>query len=117
VAGELHIGGVGLARGYLHRPELTAAKFIPHPFEDNPSARLYKTGDLARYLPDGNIEWLGRIDFQVKIRGLRIELGEIEGILNENTAIHQAVVIVRQEQLNDPQLIAYAVINPTVKVE
>ena len=117
VAGELHIGGVGLARGYLNRPELTAAKFIPHPFDNNPSARLYKTGDLARYLPDGNIEWLGRIDFQVKIRGLRIELGEIEGILNENTAIHQAVVIFRQEQLNDPQLIAYAVINPTVKVE
>lgn len=93
VAGELHIGGAGLARGYLNRPELTQEKFIPNPFEEeglippnpinkgsNESSKLYKTGDLCRYLPDGNIEYLGRIDNQVKIRGFRIELGEIETI-------------------------------------
>src|SRR5437870_7132421 len=78
VPGELHIGGVGLARGYLNRPELTAEKFIAHPFSDEPGARLYKTGDLARYMPGGNIEFLGRMDHQVKIRGFRIELEEIE---------------------------------------
>ena len=80
VGGELHIGGVQVARGYLNRPELTAEKFIPDPFSEDPEARLYKTGDLARYLPDGNIEYLGRMDYQVKIRGLRIELGEIESV-------------------------------------
>src|SRR5207249_5340013 len=78
VPGELHIGGVGLARGYLNRPELTAEKFIAHPFSDEPGARLNKTGDLARYMPGGNIEFLGRMDHQVKIRGFRIELEEIE---------------------------------------
>ena len=81
VPGELHIGGLGLARGYLNRPELTAEKFIPNPFSDEPGARLYKTGDRARYLPDGNIEFLGRTDHQVKIRGYRIEPGEIEAAL------------------------------------
>ena len=121
VAGELHIGGIGLARGYLNRAELTQAKFIPNPF-NNPtskiqSPKLYKTGDLARFLPDGNIEWLGRIDHQVKIRGFRVELGEIEAILTENQAIKQAVVIARQDQLNDIHLVAYAVINPTAEIE
>jgi len=112
VVGELHIGGVGLARGYLNRPELTQTKFIPHPFSDDPEAKLYKTGDLARYQPDGNIECLGRIDHQVKIRGLRIELGEIEAVLNENNAVKQAIVIVHQDQL-----VAYAVINPHAESE
>ena len=84
VLGELYIGGDGLSRGYLNRPELTAEKFVPHPFSDKPGARLYKSGDLARYLPDGNLECLGRIDHQVKIRGFRIEPGETEGALEQH---------------------------------
>ncbi|MGH7833449.1 MAG: non-ribosomal peptide synthetase, partial [Candidatus Binatia bacterium] len=97
ISGELHIGGDGLARGYLDRPELTAEKFIPNPFSDLPGARLYKTGDLARYLPDGNIEFLGRIDNQVKIRGFRVELNEIENVLSEHPAVGQAVVLARND--------------------
>src|SRR6185436_15778012 len=93
VAGHMHIGGVGLARGYLNRPELTAEKFIPDPFSAEPGARLYKTGDLARYLPDGNIEFLGRSDHQVKIRGFRIELGEIEAALRGHPAVRDAAVL------------------------
>jgi amino acid adenylation domain-containing protein len=90
--GELHIGGAGVARGYLDQPELTKAKFIPDPFSADSSARLYKTGDIVRYLPDGNIEFQGRVDFQVKIRGFRIELGEIEAVLEKHPAVAQAVV-------------------------
>jgi amino acid adenylation domain-containing protein len=107
-AGELHIGGVGLARGYLNRPELTREKFIADPF-GKPGERLYKTGDLARYLPDGAIEYLGRIDFQVKIRGLRIELGEIEAALLKHPAIKEAVVIASDDALADKRLLAYLV--------
>nr|AGZ05275.1 McyA [Nostoc sp. 152] len=109
IAGELHIGGVGLARGYLNRPELTAEKFISHPFGDG---KLYKTGDLARYLPDGNIEYLGRIDHQVKIRGFRIELGEIETVLSHHPAVEQAVVIAYEEKTGNQSLIGYIVPNP-----
>ncbi|MGE0127980.1 MAG: amino acid adenylation domain-containing protein [Blastocatellales bacterium] len=98
VAGELFIGGVGVARGYLNRPELTAEKFIPDPFSAEPGGRLYKTGDLVRYLRDGNIEFLGRADQQVKIRGFRIELGEIEAALTTHPAIREAVV----EALSQP---------------
>src|SRR5262249_52888116 len=93
--GELHIGGAGLARGYLLRPELTAERFIPDPFAAEPGGRLYKTGDLARYLPDGAIEFLGRIDHQVKLHGFRIELGEIEAALAHHPAVHQPVVVLR----------------------
>jgi amino acid adenylation domain-containing protein len=108
VPGELHVGGDGLARGYLNRPELTAEKFIPNPFSDASGARLYKTGDLARYLPDGNIEFLGRIDHQVKIRGFRIELGEIETVLGKIPGIREAVVIVHEDEA-DKRLVTYVV--------
>ena len=122
VAGELHIGGAGLARGYLNRPELTQEKFIPNPFEEeglippnpinkgsNESSKLYKTGDLCRYLPDGNIEYLGRIDNQVKIRGFRIELGEIETILSQHSAVKTAIVIAREDETEQKRLVAYIV--------
>ncbi|MEW6734741.1 MAG: amino acid adenylation domain-containing protein, partial [Acidobacteriota bacterium] len=109
VSGELYIGGVGLARGYFNRADLTAERFIPHPFSKNTGERLYKTGDLARYLPDGNIEFLGRLDDQVKIRGFRIELGEIEAALNKYPAIQEAVVLAREDSLDNRRLVAYLV--------
>ncbi len=109
VPGELHIGGVGLARGYMNSPELTAEKFIPHPFSDEPGARLYKTGDLARHLPDGNIEFLGRLDDQVKIRGFRVEPGEIEAALNQHPGVRDSVVVAREADAQQQRLIAYVV--------
>jgi aspartate racemase len=109
VPGELYIGGAGLARGYLNSPDLTAEKFIPNPFSDDPDVRLYKTGDLARYLPDGNIEFMGRLDNQVKIRGFRIELGEIEAVLAQHPAVQESVVIVHEDSSHDKRLIAYLV--------
>ncbi|MDZ8134764.1 MAG: amino acid adenylation domain-containing protein [Nostoc sp. DedQUE04] len=128
VSGELHIGGIGLARGYLNRPELTQQKFILHPFQRGRGAgeqgsrgetedqsfnskRLYKTGDLARYLPDGNIEYLGRIDHQVKLRGFRIELGEIEALLSQHPGVIQNTIIVREDIPGSQRLVAYTVPN------
>ncbi|MEH2084705.1 MAG: non-ribosomal peptide synthetase [Nostoc sp.] len=108
-AGELYIGGDGLARGYLNRPDLTAEKFISHSFDSNLATRLYKTGDLARYLPDGNIEFLGRIDNQVKIRGFRIELGEIEREIARHPDVREIVVLARQDEAGEKQLTAYIV--------
>jgi amino acid adenylation domain-containing protein len=109
VPGELFIGGAGVVRGYLNRPELTAAKFIPNPFSTDTAARLYKTGDLARYLSDGNIEFLGRIDDLVKVRGFRIELGEIETALSQHSMVHQVVIIARAINPDYKSLIAYIV--------
>ena len=109
VAAELCIGGESLARDYLNRPELTAEKFIPDPFSSKPGARLYKTGDLARYLPDGNIEFLGRIDNQVKIRGYRIELGEIEAVLAQHSRVRESIVIAGEGSAGDKRLVAYIV--------
>jgi amino acid adenylation domain-containing protein/non-ribosomal peptide synthase protein (TIGR01720 family) len=109
VRGELYIGGAGVGRGYLSRPELTAEKFLPHPFSTEPGARLYRTGDIARYLEDGNIEYLGRIDEQVKVRGYRIELGEIEAVLKQHSGVGEAVVAVREDDLGERRLVAYIV--------
>lgn len=116
VTGELHIGGVQVARGYLNRPELTTEKFIPDPFRKEQNARLYKTGDLARFLADGSVEYLGRTDFQVKIRGLRIELGEIETLISEYPNIKQCVVLLREDRPGDKRLVAYFVCEPNQKV-
>jgi len=109
VTGEICIGGAGLARGYYNRNELTQEKFIPNPFSHEENARLYKTGDLGRWLTDGNIEYQGRKDDQVKIRGYRIELGEIESILNQNEQVQQAVVLAKEDQQGNKRLVGYVV--------
>ena len=107
VPGELHIAGAGLARGYLNQPDLTAEKFINNPF--NPGARMYKTGDLARWLPDGNIEFLGRMDHQVKVRGYRIELGEIEAVMREQEGVAESVVVMPERGKDEKLMVGYFV--------
>ena len=109
IPGEIYIGGDGLARGYLNRPDLTRESFIDSPFGTEPGAVLYKTGDLGRYFENGNIEFLGRRDHQIKLRGYRIELGEIEGVLSDHPEVRECVVVVREDKLGDERLIAYVV--------
>src|SRR5262249_37835885 len=106
VAGELYIGGDGLARGYLNQAELTQEKFVPHPFNGGNTRRLYRTGDLARYRSDRNLYFLGRLDNQVKLRGFRIELGEIESVLAQHESIKQSVVLAREDEPGNQQLVA-----------
>jgi amino acid adenylation domain-containing protein/non-ribosomal peptide synthase protein (TIGR01720 family) len=105
--GEIHLAGAGLARGYLGRPDLTAEKFLPEPFAGQPGERLYRTGDLGRRLPDGAVEFLGRIDHQVKLRGFRVEPGEVEALLTSHAAVHEALVAVQQDAAGEPRLVAY----------
>lgn len=109
VPGELHIGGAQVARGYVNRPDLTAERFVPDPFSSDPDARLYKTGDRVRFLADGNIQFLGRLDFQVKIRGNRIELGEIEAVLGQDPSVRETVVLCREDTPGDQRIVAYYV--------
>lgn len=109
ITGEIHVGGLGLARGYLTHPRLTAERFIPDPFSRKPGARLYKTGDLARFHADGEIEFIGRVDQQVKLRGFRIELGEIETVLGQHPSVREAVVVAREDASGGKRLIAYLV--------
>jgi len=115
VPGELYIGGAGIARGYLNNPEQTSERFIPNPFSQDDSTRLYRTGDRARYLCDGNVEFFGRIDQQVKVRGYRIELGEIEAVLSEHPSIRQSVVVAREDRPGEKRLVAYVVVSEEVE--
>src|SRR5260370_822311 len=111
VPGELYVGGAGLSRGYLKRPDLTAECFVPHPFSADPGDRLYRTGDLGRHLPGGDIEYLGRADRQVKIRGFRIELGEVEAILRQHEGVRACGVVASRDSIGRITLAAYLILD------
>lgn len=111
VPGEMYVGGAGLSRGYLNRPELTAERFVPDPFSNVAGARLYRSGDLARHLANGDMEYLGRVDRQVKIRGFRIELGEIEAVLKEDSGVRECVVVANSDSSGETRLAAYLVLD------
>jgi len=117
VPGEIHIGGIGVARGYHHRPDLSAEKFIPDPFSEIPGARIYKTGDLARFMEDGRIDFVGRVDFQIKIRGFRIELGEIEAEISQIESIKDTAVLAWGEQADSKNIVAYFVSEDDVEID
>jgi hypothetical protein len=115
VPGELYIGGDGLSTGYLHQPALTQERFVADPFQ--PGSRMYRSGDRVRYLADGNLEFLGRLDAQVKLRGYRIEPGEIEGVLAEHPAVRESVVLAREDVPGEKYLVAYVTARPGTSVE
>jgi hypothetical protein len=121
VPGELYLGGIGVGEGYFHRPELTAERFLPDPYAQEPGAHMYRTGDLCRWMDDGNLELLGRIDNQVKIRGYRIELGEIEARLRHHPAVREAVVAAKTDASGEKRLVAYfvprAAATPSLRTE
>ena len=112
MTGELYIGGEGVTRGYLNQPALTEKSFPLDPFSSHPESRLYRTGDLVRLLPDGNLEFLGRLDQQIKIRGLRVELEEIEAVFGQHPGVREAAVIVRLEESGRPSLVAFLAAHP-----
>jgi acyl carrier protein len=117
VPGELVTGGEGLARGYHRRPDLTAERFVPHPFAARPGERLYRTGDRARFLPGGTVEFLGRVDTQVKVRGFRVELGEVEACLARHPAVREAAVAVRRHGAGDERLAAFVTVRDGAAAE
>jgi acyl carrier protein len=117
MTGEMYIGGVGVGRGYLNRPDLTAERFVPNPFSQEPGARLYRTGDSVRRLAGGKADFVGRLDNQVKLRGLRIELTEIEAVLNQHESVLRSVAIVREDEPGDQRLVAYVVGKHQVAVD